>query len=120
MLTPCNPCICSRTPCEQCMFGYRSDEDNHKSMKSLIEAVERGEKPLGYALVDKYKGAHSNWKEQMEDDCILSERYKTCGRCVHDGSGDHRISGSTCYLCKRNPTDNRIDWFEEVKEDERN
>lgn len=45
----------------------------------------------------------------------LAERYKTCGRCVHDGDGAD-IRGSTCYLCKRNPDDHRIDWFEERKE----
>ena len=48
----------------------------------------------------------------------LDERYKTCGRCVYDGEGSPDIVGSTCYLCKRNPTDNRIDWFEEKKEDQ--
>lgn len=48
----------------------------------------------------------------------LDERYKTCGRCVHDGEGDPKINGSYCYLCKRNPIeDNRIDFFEELKED---
>lgn len=41
----------------------------------------------------------------------LPERYKTCGRCIHDEDGD--IVGSACYLCKRNPSDHRIDWFEE-------
>lgn len=42
----------------------------------------------------------------------LAECYKTCGRCVHRYKGDQNISGSTCYLCKRNPDDHRIDWFE--------
>lgn len=46
----------------------------------------------------------------------LVERYKTCGRCIHDGEGDPDDSSSTCYLCRRNLTDNRIDWFEENKE----
>ena len=41
----------------------------------------------------------------------LSEKYKTCGRCIHDEEGD--IVGSSCYLCKRNPDDHRIDLFEE-------
>lgn len=45
----------------------------------------------------------------------LDERYKTCGRCVYDGDSPN-ISGSTCYMCKRNPDDHRIDWFEERKE----
>ena len=41
----------------------------------------------------------------------LSEKYKTCGRCIHDEEVD--IVGSACYLCKRNPSDHRIDLFEE-------
>ena len=48
----------------------------------------------------------------------LEERYKTCGKCVHDGDGDPNINGSTCYLCRRNPTDHRIDCFEAKKEKE--
>lgn len=47
----------------------------------------------------------------------LEERYKTCGRCVHDGEDDPNIVGTTCYLCKRNPDDHRIDWFESKKEE---
>lgn len=46
----------------------------------------------------------------------LPERYKTCGRCIHDGDNPD-IVGSTCYLCKRNPDDHRIDWFEERREE---
>ena len=46
------------------------------------------------------------------------ERRKTCGKCVCDGEG-FDISGSTCYLCKRNPVDHRIDWFEEKKDGSR-
>lgn len=46
----------------------------------------------------------------------LPERYKTCGRCIHDGDSPD-IVGSTCYLCKRNPDDHRIDWFEERREE---
>ena len=47
----------------------------------------------------------------------LPERYKTCGRCIHD-SEDPNIIQSICYLCKRNSDDNRIDWFEEREKDE--
>lgn len=51
----------------------------------------------------------------VKDEIIRNpEELKTCGRCIHDGeSGD--IIGSTCHLCKRNPDDHRIDWFEERK-----
>ena len=44
---------------------------------------------------------------------MLSERYKTCGRCVYDSEG---IFGPHCSMCKRNPMDNRIDQFKEAKE----
>ena len=47
----------------------------------------------------------------------LEERYKTCGRCIHDGESNLNIVGSTCYLCKRNLDDHRIDWFEEKKKE---
>lgn len=46
----------------------------------------------------------------------ISEQYKTCGRCIRDGESSD-IVGSTCYMCKRNPDDHRIDWFEEKKEE---
>lgn len=55
--------------------------------------------------------------KMMDEDSQLQERYKTCGRCVHDGEDDPKIAGSYCYSCKRNPIDdNRIDFFEERKE----
>ena len=50
----------------------------------------------------------------------LPERYKTCGRCVHDGEDNPDIPESVCYMCKRNSDDHRIDWFEERKEDTSN
>ena len=66
MLTPCNPCICTGASCEQCMFGYQSAETKHKRMKQIIELVDRGEKPNGYLLAQRYKNYHHNWEEQME------------------------------------------------------
>lgn len=67
MLTPCKPCICSKAPCEQCMFGYKSTETNHEQMKRLIELVDAGEKPCGYLLVERYKSMHLDWMEHMEE-----------------------------------------------------
>lgn len=64
MLDPCNPCVCPGAPCEQCTFGYRSKEDNHENMKSLIERVESGEKPIGWRCVETYKTYHKNWREE--------------------------------------------------------
>lgn len=52
---------------------------------------------------------------EQKCNCIREE-LKTCGRCVHDGESAD-IVGSSCYLCKRNPEDHRIDWFEEKKEE---
>lgn len=46
----------------------------------------------------------------------MREENKSCDACVHNG--DQNISGSTCYLCKRNPVDHRIEWFEEEHEEE--
>ena len=46
----------------------------------------------------------------------IPEQYKTCGRCIHDNESSD-IVGSTCYMCKRNPDDHRIDWFEKKKEE---
>lgn len=52
--------------------------------------------------------------EEIQDIYDRSYKNKTCGRCKHDGEfGD--IPGSSCYLCKRNPEDHRIDWWEEKK-----
>lgn len=42
----------------------------------------------------------------------LAERYKICGRCIHDEESAD-TAGSTCYLCRRNPTDHRIDYFKD-------
>lgn len=47
----------------------------------------------------------------------LPERYKTCGRCIHDVDNPN-INTSKCYLCRRNSDDHRIDWFEERGDDE--
>lgn len=47
------------------------------------------------------------------------ERRKTCGKCVNDGVYAN-IVGSVCYLCKRNPVDNRTDRFEEKKDENMN
>ena len=65
MLTPCQPCVCPGAPCEQCMFGYRSKEENHEHMKTLFYAVERGEKPFGWGVVRAYKTLHPNWEKEL-------------------------------------------------------
>ena len=67
MLDPCEPCVCPSAPCEQCTFGYRSDRENHKQMKELIEAVEKGLKPVGYRLVETYKRYHPKWIVEMQE-----------------------------------------------------
>ena len=66
-LDPCNPCVCTGAPCEQCMFGYQSRETNHKLMKNLIIATNNGEKPNGWKCAETYMYYHRNWKEEMEE-----------------------------------------------------
>ena len=68
MLEPCNPCVCSRAPCEQCMFGYNSRKINHELMKKLLLAVDAGEKPDGWRCAETYKIFHRNWKAELEDE----------------------------------------------------
>jgi len=46
----------------------------------------------------------------------IMEEGASCSRCIHKEKSTE-IVGSTCYLCKRNPKDHRIDWFEEKKGD---
>lgn len=46
MLNPCDPCICHRAPCEQCMFGYRIMLENHRRVKQLILKVDAGKNLL--------------------------------------------------------------------------
>ncbi len=65
MLNPCSPCVCTGAPCEQCMFGYRSREENHESMKKLFLAVEAGEKPIGWRCVENYKCYHPDWEKEF-------------------------------------------------------
>lgn len=33
---PCNPCLCPKAPCEQCMFGYKSIEDRTGLLNDII------------------------------------------------------------------------------------
>lgn len=67
MLKPCDPCSCPGAPCEQCMFGYQSEESNHKTMKHLIEGTLAGEKPFAYQLAEEYIRKHPNWRAEMRD-----------------------------------------------------
>lgn len=72
LLTPCSPCVCPESPCEQCMFGYRSQIDAHNLMKDLIQRVENGEKPVGWILAKIYKDYHPNWAEQLKGETYVS------------------------------------------------
>lgn len=56
-----------------------------------------------------------DYEKSLEDGRkMLAELYKTCGRCIHEDESAE-IIGSACYLCSRNPVDNRIDCFERRK-----
>lgn len=45
----------------------------------------------------------------------MIEIIKTCSSCIHNKES-RDVNGSPCYLCRRNPTDNRTDWFEEKRQ----
>lgn len=47
---------------------------------------------------------------------VRKEESVACARCVHIFESSD-IADSICYLCKRNPVDNRTDWFEEKEEE---
>ena len=69
MLTPCNPCLCPGTPCEHCLFGYQSKEQNHEKMRDIIIRVNNGnEKPGDNYLAERYKLLHPNWQEEMKEE----------------------------------------------------
>ena len=65
MLNPCNPCVCSGAPCEQCMFGYRSQDTKHKTMKEMLIAYNAGKKPDGWQAAENYTLYHKNWREEI-------------------------------------------------------
>lgn len=66
MLNPCHPCMWPKAPCEQCMFGYRSLEENHELMKKIILNALAGNCTDYRNLADRYAQAHKNWREEME------------------------------------------------------
>ena len=47
----------------------------------------------------------------------IVEEGASCSRCIHKEESSS-IVGSTCYMCRRNSKDHRIDWFEEKKGEE--
>ena len=68
MLTPCNPCICYGSNCYQCIFGHKSVEEKHEEMKRLIKLENSRMKPNGYVLAQRYKGIHTDWETQMNEE----------------------------------------------------
>ena len=48
----------------------------------------------------------------------IVEEGASCSRCIHKEENSSMV-GSTCYMCRRNSKDHRIDWFEEKKGDEK-
>ena len=94
--------LCDGEACEYCC-------NNLCHLTSKIEHAKNFEKDRSGIYVEKEKSKMSN----------LEEKYKICGRCVHE-SDPEDYEESFCYLCKRNATDNRIDWFKEKKEEKEN
>ena len=45
------------------------------------------------------------------------KKLKDCRGCVYSDENPEVLS-SPCYMCKRNFKDNRIDWYEETKNED--
>ena len=94
MLNPCSPCVCKGAPCEQCLFGYQSKENNHKSMKELLLDYMAGKKSVGWKCAELYMSYHKNWREELDEDVVEkpvknSSELKPCPFC-----------GGEAILCK--------------------
>lgn len=37
LYNPCRPCLCPGAPCEQCMFGYKSQEEASRLLKHVLD-----------------------------------------------------------------------------------
>lgn len=65
MLTPCRPCICPGAPCEHCLFGYNSEEENHELMKEMLSAyLAEGEKARDWRTAAAYMVTHPKWRAE--------------------------------------------------------
>lgn len=68
MLTPCKPCVSSNHVCEQCLFGYRSYEENHERMKKLIIETLQNKDPWNGYLAERYMEYHPDtWRKDVGD-----------------------------------------------------
>lgn len=96
MLNPCKPCVCYGAPCEQCSFGYVTDEAIHDRMKKLILEVLAGEKPLGWRGVEDYMRFHPDWRNEFtEEELKIAENKPKTAHWIIE---DHGFGGSY-YRC---------------------
>lgn len=84
---------------------------NNKDFESLREAFINMKAegvvviPLGFDVI-----------VAPEDVEIKLETNKICDGCIYYKKDNSLIAKSLCHMCKRNPKDNRVDWFK-YKED---
>ena len=116
--------IVSYSPLQVINFAYRMEDPSmvsierdtffkeHGLPRNLVLYAYTVPKVLYEHAIKTHLNKLKTWEKSSDD---LPERYKTCGRCIHDGDSPD-IVGSYCYNCKRNPNDRRIDWFEAKKD----
>ena len=104
--------IVSYSPLQVINFAYRMNDPLVVSLERDMFFKEHG---LPHNLVLYAYTVPKALYEYAIKTHLNKLRYKTCGRCIHDGDCPDIVE-SYCYNCKRNPNDHRIDWFEAKKD----
>ena len=53
-IDPCEPCLCPRTLCKQCIFMYKGFEERHKLLNEVVENNKYSDIVERYKLYHKY------------------------------------------------------------------
>lgn len=72
LLNPCNVCYFSEHNCEQCIFGYISEQEAHERFKDTILKTINGEKPTGQRLAQRYMEKNPKWREECGIEEVLN------------------------------------------------
>lgn len=86
MLNPCKPCVCSVAPCEQCVFGYASDEERHKRILKLLLEFKANKKTIGWKCAETFMRYHPDWEKEIkkeEDEAVAYRKDNPCEQCLH-------------------------------------
>ena len=117
MLTPCEPiCVCPDATCEQCIFGYISQEAAHNIMKKLIIETYNGELPTGWKCATKYMAEHPNWRKEMEEEVEAKQEKATEKSYVYHVSYVSTIRGSLAFSNSEVSITKEINSFKDIDE----